>query len=355
MSTIKLLPRRRRYVHKLNAKTWAKQFRARILEPGIVSYQDQDCGNALLKKETIDRHIHTFIGRPLILARDGMNRPTFKHAKVRPSNLEKMADGYISGVEYNGADGWWYAVGTVHNDEAKKAIEEIGYVSCAYDVTGLGGPGDYHNLEYHEEITAFEGEHLAIVDNPRYEEATIRLLNSKNKPKHTMFNWIKKALGGEQKTNSVETGVIPEGAVLEIDGKEVPAADVVAGYQKHNSTSLDGESEIEVDGKPVSVNALIASHQKLNAMDEEEKNKKNAADEEEEKKKKENAAKEAEEAERKAKENSAPKKTYKVNSTPGPISKAREAGVLVEVTNSAPDTQDAKLKRGMDRYGPRTK
>jgi hypothetical protein len=361
MSTFTLKPSSHRVSSKLNAKTWANRFRARILEPGIVSYQDQDCGNALLRKETIDAHIHTFIGRPLILARDGMNRPTYKHAKVRPSNLEKMADGYISGVEYDPVDGWWYAVGTVHNEEAKQAIREIGYVSCAYDVKGLGGPGDYHNLPYHEEITAFEGEHLAIVDNPRYEEATIRL-NAKTKPNHTMFKWIKKILAsGENKQNSVESGELPEGAALEIDGTTVPVAEVVEGYKQNTkgAQELDGASEIEVDGKPVSVNALIASHQKLNAMEKEEedkKNKKNADDEEEAKKKKEkeNASDEDDEKKKeKEKENS--KKTYKVNSAPGPISRAREAGVLVEVTNSAPDTQEAKLKRGQERYGARTK
>lgn len=337
MSAIKLLPRRRRNCYKLNAKTWANQFRARILEPGIVSYQDQDCGNALLKKETIDNYIHTFIGRPLILARDGMNRPTYKHAKVSPANLEKMADGYISGVEYNQADGWWYAVGTVHNDEAKQAIKEIGFVSCAYDVTGLGGSGDYHNLPYNEEITAFEGEHLAIVDNPRYEAATIRL-NAKTKPKNTMFKWLKKMLpsgeGSEQKTNGVESGEIPEGAVLEVDGAQVPVSEVVSGYKANSKgAELDGASEIEIDGKAVALSAVIDGY-KLNA-------KKNAEDEEKKAKEKE-----------KNEENSKPK-LYRVNATPGPITKAKETGFIVEVSNSMPETHETKLQRGNDRYGPK--
>lgn len=358
MSTIRLLPRRRRYNHKLNAKTWAKQFRARILEPGIVSYQDQGCGNALLKKETLDQYIHTFVGRPLILARDNMNRPTYKHAKVRPANLERMADGYISNVEYNQADGWWYAVGTVHNDEAKQAIEEIGFVSCAYDVTGLGGSGEYHNLPYQEEITAFEGEHLAIVDRPRYEEATIRLLNAKTKQNHTMIKWIlnKIAEVGGQKQNSTESGEIPAGAVLEVDGKQVAVSEVIAGYQKHNSGAheLDGGSEVEVDGAPVTVNDLIAGYKanaKRNADEEEEaeKAKENADDED----KKENASDDDEDEKEKKKENS--KKTYRVNSAPGPISKAREAGFVLEVSNSAPDTQQTKAQRGQERYGPKTK
>lgn len=330
---------------RCNAKTWANTFTARILEPGIVSYQDQDCGNALLKKETIDRCINSFVGRPLILARDNMGRPTLKHAKVRPVNLEKMADGYISAVEYNPTDGWWYAKGTVHNEEAKQAIREIGYVSCAYDVLDTAKGGEYHNLPYNEEITAFEGEHLAIVAQPRYEEASIRL-NAKNKTKTTMFKWIKNILAsGENKQNSVEKGELPEGAALEIDGVNVPVTDVVEGYKQNAKNSIDGATELELDGGvKVSINDLIASRQKLNEKEEMEKkekekmeNKKNADDEEDEKKKE--------------KENS--KRSYKVNNTPGPITKAKEAGLLVEVSNSAPDTVQTKQQRGVDRYGPK--
>lgn len=375
MSTVLIQASRHRFGAKQNAKSWASKFRARLLEPGIVSYEDQDCGKALVRKETIDRDIHTFIGRPLILARDGMNRPTFTHARVRPATLEKMADGYISGVEYDPVDGWWYAVGTVHNDEAKQAIKQVGLVSCAYDVKGLGGGGDYHNIPYHEEITAFEGEHLAIVAHPRYEDATIRLNAKSNKKNNIMLKWIKKLLpskteGGEQKQNDVQTGEVPEGAALEIDGAHVPMADVVEGYRANGKTAqeLDGASEIEVAGKPVSINELIASHQKLNAMvDEEKKKKDNAADEDEEKKKKDNAAddedkdkekknkknaEEEDDEDKKAKKNA---KRFVVNSKPGPISQAREAGILVEVSNSAPETHEARAQRGRDRYGPKTK
>lgn len=367
-----------RFGTKQNAKTWANQFRARILEPGIVSYEDQDCGKALLKKETLDRCIHSFVGRPLILARDGMNRPTFTHAKVSPATLEKMADGYISNVEYDPVDGWWYAVGTVHNEEAKQAIKEVGYVSCAYDVLDVGPGGSYHNIPYHEEITAFEGEHLAIVANPRYEHATIRL-NAKTKPIKRMFKWIKNMLpskqeAGEQKQNSVESGEIPEGAALEVDGKPVPVADLVKTHQRVNSVTgeeIDGASEIEVNGERVTLDTLIASHQKLNAKKNEvdekkEEKKENASDEKKDEEKKENASEVKEDKEEKkenatdekkeekdGKENAVAPRTFKVNRKAGPISEARENGITVETSGRAPDTIATRLQRGVDRYGPK--
>ena len=345
-----------------NAKTWANQFKARILEPGIVSYEDYDCGNALLSKETIDKCINSFIGRPLILTKDKLNRPTYQHAKVTTGTLEQMADGYIAGVEYNAEDGWWYATGTVHNDEAKRAIQEVGLVSCAYDVLDTAQGGSYHNIPYNEEITAFEGEHLAIVDNPRYESATIRL-NAKTKLKKYMFTWIKNALASKP-DSSTQTGELPEGASLQVGEQQIPVADLVATHQRVNSVGgeeLSGESEIDIEGTRVSINTLIASHQKLNAFEkkeedekkkaaeEEEEKKKNAKEEDDEKAKKENAEKEEEDDKKEKKANS--KSVFRVNSKPGPLTAAREAGQQVELSNSTPDTIEARQARANARYG----
>jgi hypothetical protein len=359
----------KRYGTKQNAKTWANQFKARILEPGIVSYEDSGCGKALLKKETIDQCVRSFIGRPLILTRDGMNRPTYTHAAVSPRTMEQMAMGYISDVQYDMSDGWWYAVGTVHDEDAKKAIKEIGLVSCAYDVLDVAPGGSHHNIQYQEEITAFEGEHLAIVANPRYERATIRL-NAKTatKPIKHMFKWIKKAIDSV-KNDVAQNGELPEGAALEVDGKPVPVADLVSTHKRVNSAEgedLDGSSEIDIgNGVKVTIDQMIASHQKLNAMEDEEK-KKNAADEEkkkeeeakknamdEDEKKKENEAKEKEEEEKKNKKNSISPRTYKVNTKPGIISEARENGITVETTGNEPDTMENRLSRGNERYGPK--
>ena len=352
-----------RYGTRQNAKTWANKFRARILEPGIVSYEDQDCGKALLTKETIDRCINSFVGRPLILTRNEVGRPTYRHARVSPLTLEDMADGYISNVIYDNKDGWWYAEGTVHNEEAKKAIKDIGFVSCAYDVTGVENGGVYHNIPYNEEITAFEGEHLAIVDNPRYERATIRFNAKSVKPTMKIVKWIVNALTG-QPAETAQTGELPEGAALQVDGKDIPVADLVSAHQKLNSTDgqqIEGSSEILVGEERVTVDALIETYKanslaKANAAKEEDekKAKENAAKEEDEKKEKEakeNAAKEDEE--KKAKENAT--KLFKVNAAPGNLSAARENGLEIVTSPVAPDTMESRLNRGAERYGQKSK
>ena len=76
--------------YKSNAKTWAKKFTARLLEPGIVSYEDCGAGVALLKKETISKYADSFVGRPLVLTND------YKHKRVSPQTLEEHAEGYLS-------------------------------------------------------------------------------------------------------------------------------------------------------------------------------------------------------------------------------------------------------------------
>ena len=375
-----LIQAHHRVSSRQNAKTWANQFRARLLEPGIVSYEDQDCGKALLSKETIDACIRSFIGRPLILTRDRNANPTYTHAKVTPGKLENMADGYISDVVYDNADGWWYAVGTVHDEEAKKAIQEVGLVSCAYDVKSCAPGGSYHNIPFDEEITAFEGEHLAIVANPRYERATIRLnAKTKNQPAKHMFKWIKNALASKPEASS---GTLPEGAALEIDGTQVPVADLIATHRRVNSKDgeeLDGSSEILVGEDRVSIDTLIQSHQKLNAKkknadedkdeekenelpDEFKKEKENASEDDDSKendhlgddmddKKKENEAADEDDKSKKQKKNSV--KTFRVNSSAGPISRARENGFEVETMGYEPDTRESRLARGNDRYGPK--
>jgi hypothetical protein len=301
--------------------------------------------------------------------------------------MEEKADGYITAVEYDPADGWWYAVGIVFNEDAKQAIRDIGLVSCAYVPTSTGPGGDHHNIPYHEEITAFDGEHLAIVKNPRYEAATIRLNSKTTKPTHTMFKWIQAlsaaVTGNAKKENAVPaSGEIPADASLEIEGQAVPVADLVKAHARLNSKDgeeIDGSVEVQVGETRVSINDLLACwNSKKNESDKEEKKdeekkenelpeafkkkdedkKENASDEDKDGKKeekKENAADDEKKDEEKKKENDKSPRRFIVNSKPGQLSAARQNGITLETTGRAPDTMEAKLARGSERYGARAK
>lgn len=167
--------------NQLSAMTWdalekgkGRRFVSKFIEPGIIKYSD-DKGQpyvALVKKEAIDRFINSIIGCPLII----------KHHDVNKDTVEDLRCGIISNVSYNSTDGWYYCEGIVWDEEAIKNIEERGWsVSCTYVITDEGEGGVYHDMKYDVEFMNGDFEHLALVENPRYEEATI-VLNSKGEP-----------------------------------------------------------------------------------------------------------------------------------------------------------------------------
>lgn len=339
-----------------NAKAWAKMFEARILEPGIVSYEDAGCGKAFLKKEAIEASMHSFIGRPLILT------PKLRHKKITPEQLERDARGYITEVYYNPADGWFWCKGICHDDEAKAAINRVGFCSCAYEVVKVGTGGEYHAIPYHEEILEFSGEHLAIVDSPRYEGATIRL---NSKPKNTepmnMFKWLKQAASRQNATEAntptpAPAEVVPAAAAPAVATKENSVAEDITGdteleiptrengktakvtlaqlVEVYNARDdgIDPNAEIEVNGKPVKFSALVEAH---NAFE-----KKDDDDDEKKKKDKENAEN------AKKKENAVEAKTnFRV------LIAARENGIVEDSPKLSMDDLPSRVQRGSERYG----
>lgn len=348
-----------------NAKAWAKKFEARLLEPGIVSYEDSGCGKAFLTKQSIEASMQSFVGRPLVLT------PKLKHQRVTPEDLEKHARGYITDVYYNADDGWFWCKGICHDDDAKEAINRIGFCSCAYEVKKVGTGGEYHAIPYDEEILEFSGEHLAIVDRPRYEGATIRLNSKpKNEPSMITFKWLKKLASrqnateapaadqtaaaaaaqpaddaGKTKENSVTSEDITGETELEIPTKDnsktekVTLATLVDAYNSRND-SATAEDTLEVDGAAVKIADLVDGY-KANAAA--ATNSKEETPEE--KAKRENAEKEKDEDDdKKSKENAKPSH-FKV------LLNARTFGAINEGPKCSPDDLVSRISRGADRYG----
>jgi len=268
---------------RLNAKTWANNFRARVLLPGLVSYEDQGCGLALLSHESISNSIQTFVGRPLILT------PRLNHKHVEPDTMERDASGYITKAYFDSSDGWFYVEGTVFADKAKDAINKVGLVSCAYKVTKTGNGGERNAIKYQEEILQFSGEHLAIVDNPRYEGATIRLnskqSNNQSNPMNLFKFWSKQPASSEGATAVAE--VVKENAVATVPasatatdisadseielsgGEKVTIGDLIAARENSKADGIDGDKAFDVKGKAVKLSDLVAAYNKLNDMKEE--------------------------------------------------------------------------------------
>lgn len=269
-----------------NAVVSGKRFKSRLIEAGLISYKDVGQGVALLRKTTLDKCVHTFIGDPLVL----------KHKTVTNSSKKGECDlnGEIDKVYYNAEDGWFWCEGSVNGDAARSRINSVGKVSCGYNVTSLGPRGIYNCIPYDYEITGFTGEHLAIEEKPRYADAKI-ILNAQNQPTPTnMFKWFKKAITPNAEAEAAalnqeqDAAAAAEAAKLnaaaapvaeEISGdteimvgeEKVKLSELTAGYAAHKANAIATEGQLpegaslDVDGVQVPVADLIAAH-KLNAQ-----------------------------------------------------------------------------------------
>lgn len=137
-----------------------RPFKSRFLQAGLVKY---DFGVCLLKKETIDKFVNTFVECPVIIDH-----------KDNLTDSDRV--GTIQKIWFSADDGWFWCSGIITDEKAIDLIENGYNVSCQYRITDYidNEEGKLHNANpYDKEILDGVFEHLAIVENPRYEDAFI--------------------------------------------------------------------------------------------------------------------------------------------------------------------------------------
>lgn len=141
-----------------------KRYFARHIKEGPVHYLENGKDKLyLVKDEALKKMNATFEGKPIYI----------RHVdEVNMDTLKEDANGYVVKSFYNEFDGAWWAE-IIADDEAQGYIEKGWAVSNAYLPTELGSGGVYHDINYDKEVKNGVYEHLAIVNNPRYEEAVI--------------------------------------------------------------------------------------------------------------------------------------------------------------------------------------
>ena len=147
-----------------NSKDFPKRYFVRHIKEGPVHYLEKGEDKIyLVKDEALKKMNASFEGKPVYI----------KHVdEVNMDTLKEDANGYVVKSFYNEFDGAWWAE-IIADDEAQGFIEKGWAVSNAYLPTELGSGGVYHDIDYDKEVKNGVYEHLAIVDNPRYEEAVI--------------------------------------------------------------------------------------------------------------------------------------------------------------------------------------
>lgn len=172
-----------------------RPFKSRFLQAGLVKY---DFGVCLLQKETIDKFIDTFKGCPVVI-----------NHKDNITESDKV--GVVQNIWFSEQDGWFWCDGVLTDDKAVELVENGYNVSCQYAITDYSNNTEnklHNGNPYDKEILNGLFEHLAIVDNPRYEGAYIAvnayiaqnaiarnedLTINKYQP---VFNWIRNFKGG---------------------------------------------------------------------------------------------------------------------------------------------------------------
>ena len=143
------------------AKDYAKVYRGEnVMKRGIATYKDEAI---FLSQDTLHRDMETLKGRPVVI----------KHQNVTPENMEEKAVGYVTDTFYNNEAGTFGCKFVIFDDEAKELIRNGYSLSTCYKPTSFGAGGTEINTPYDREVTGLNFTHLALVPDPRYEDAKI--------------------------------------------------------------------------------------------------------------------------------------------------------------------------------------
>lgn len=297
-----------------------KHFVSRFIEPGAVSYGD--AGVLKVSKEALDRFIQSFVACPVII----------KHKTLTNSNIDEERVGVVNSVWYEPKDGWFYCDGVIWKDEAIDKIEDGWSVSCTYNMTdSTGDSGEWHNMHYDDELVNGVFEHLAIVPNPRYEEATI-LLNSKEEDNNMLLKLFNGKKSNEEKSEMVDKNALKD-KLLEHINKAVKGKGEIDGQSEEAWYKALNEM---LDKLSYSESEAEKSNEKEDEEAKEEENKCNESESEDKEEKKENSEEESKEEE---KENS-DEEEKKENSDDDSKDKEEEEEKEEEKENECKDTKE---------------
>lgn len=341
----------------MNAAQFPEQFYCRHMFPGLAGYESEDI---LIDVDAMKNMLPSMKNKPVYV----------EHQDVDLENLQAEADGYVVDCFYNPNDGWAWAKFIVVSDAGLAAVRSGWSVSNAYMPTEWGAGGKVHNVDYDRKIVNAQFTHLALVPNPRYENAKIytpeefkayqeekqnELRNSKSgaEPMFKLFNKKTEEVKNATDITAETTLTLKDEAGVE---KQVSIGEMLNAVKKNDEDEKKKKDEAECMNKKAKKNGdededmfnaddevnigdikmpLGVLVNKFNAI--QKKNADEAA--EKEKKEKENA-----EAEDKKEKDEEKKNSKHFDELKNATEKS------VEVTNSIEIPQD-KLARGINRYG----
>lgn len=337
-----------------NASQFPQVFYAKHMQPGICAYENE---TILVDTDAVKAMMPSFVGRPIYI----------HHQNVDLATMKEKASGYVTESFYNELDGWAWVKVLAIDDEMHNAITKGWSVSNAYVPAGWSSAGTKNNCPYDREVTNANFTHLAIVPNPRYEDACImspdefriyqdglkrqlaELQNSaptiqKGSTMFKLWKSEKKPVTGVDADTMVEIqnadGKTTEISIAEmVNAVKKNADDEAAAKKKLEDEKDNSDQEVTVGEEKMPLKELVNRYQKMN----EKKN----ADEAEEKKKKDEAEKANADAEAKKKEEEE-KENAKGQARFDELRNANKTGNAPVETI---DSSAAQMERGKARYG----
>lgn len=347
-----------------------KVFYCKHMIQGVVGYTDDngDELRVLVKDKAIRQMSPSFIGRPVVV----------EHQEINKDDIKGQMDGVVVESFYNECDGWFWVKIVAITDAAQKAIRGGYKVSNAYYPTLYGSAGTYLNVPYDREVEQGEFDHLAIVENPRYEDAVImstddfkaynldlrekndKIKNEKeNKKGSLMFKLFKKT--------EVNENVDVESTIVTLEnGQDIALKDMISAVEEKLANEKEEKEKeekkvnmdeiVKVEGKEMKISELVKKYEdmkkdsKKNEDDEEDKKESKKNEEDEDEKEKKEAKKNEDEDEKENEDEDEDKKESKKNSKDHFKNLKNAISKEDEDFKADYETQIKKLERGKEKY-----
>lgn len=254
-----------------NAKSLPRVYYGLHFSPGVAEYKEpgKDAYRILINENAAKAMDPTFAGKPVYVG----------HVEdVDLENLQMEADGYVTKSFYNEFDGKHWVEFIVVSDKGHQAIGQKWRLSNAYVPQNFGSGGLWHGVSYIKEVLGGEYEHLAIVNDPRYDESVIltpeefkkyneakeielqKLKNSNEEKGESKmkFSLFKKEKVENSKSEDLEklSVVLPKSKV------EMTISDLVEEMDtiKNMHGYANGDHLVKVGEDEMSVNDLVKKH-----------------------------------------------------------------------------------------------
>lgn len=250
----------------------AQIYEVEFIEAGLVGYPEMNT-TLLVKEEALSRMAKTMLGQPCLFTHEG-----------------NKVLGYVTKVWRCDISDKWKLLVSIDDERANELLEKGWGFSCQYVVSETLQGGSLNQVPYDEEIVNGYYEHIAVVENPRYDQIQFRRMNSfkknnksgektmhipfmkkkmpskiknesssqeekditfeNNMDKHIMFEngesiSLEELVNVYKNRKANETPEVYTEDTLVIDDQEVPIKDLLEAFEDHLEDQVENSEEDE--------------------------------------------------------------------------------------------------------------